>query len=185
MRFPPVVLLAASILAPAALAQQHEAGQMPEAASLAPYQPAFQGGVRVAVGDVDGDGQGAPVKAAELSAGAQPAGYHNGFVSRFSAGGRAITPLDDPQLKGADATAAGRYTDITLKRGTFAPAPGTAPLHGLPGTQGGTPVDPDRHGRVKVQLPQLPSAPGHSVPRIRMAQPYVGAPSAGVRAGSR
>jgi hypothetical protein len=184
-----LVLLAVSMLVPLpfapALAQEHESGHSPGPASVSAFQPSFAGGVKVAVGDVNGDGKSAPTAGADVASSAQT-GHHNGFVSRFSAGGRVITPLDDRQLKAGERSAAGRYSDITLKRGTSTSSSSAAPLHVLPGAQGGAPVDPDRYGRVKAQLPQLPAAPGHSAPRVRMAQPYAGAPSAGgLRAGPR
>jgi hypothetical protein len=137
MRFHRTLLLVASIVASTpALAQEHEVGHWIGPASALPDRHSFQGGVRVAVGDVTGEGNAAPTAGAGVAAGALPTGHHNGFVSRFSAGGG--------------------------------------------------PVDPDAYGRVKVQLPQLPSAPAHSAPKVRMTQPYAGAPPAGgMRAGAR
>jgi hypothetical protein len=116
MMFSRFVPLAASIAAALAfapaLAQEHEVGwwHAPAAASPAPsavdtpVHPSFSGGVFVASGDVNGDGQ---------------ANRFNGFVSRFPAGGRG-TPLDDPRLQALDAAEAGRYSDIALKRGRAA-----------------------------------------------------------------
>jgi len=114
MTFSRSVLLAASIAASAAfapaLAQEHEVGHWFSApgASSAPAmaaQPVFVGGVLVASGDVSGDGR-----------------QYNGYVSRFSAGGRAhAVPailLDDLPLQTRNATQETRqthYYDITLK----------------------------------------------------------------------
>ena len=112
MTFSRSVLLAASIAASAAfapaLAQEHEVGHWLSAPAdpSAATQAVFAGGILSVTG---------PVSSGDAKS-------FNGYVSRFSAGGRAdafpATPLDDPRLQTRNATQETRqthYYDITLK----------------------------------------------------------------------